>query len=75
MTRGLPDKLRLVEHMIAEATCAIVAIRWREVSLRPGSEPHQRTHQLRIELERHLAALRLSRIVLQVERDKLGRQL
>jgi hypothetical protein len=42
MTLGLPDKMWLVEQMIAEATCAIVAVRWREVSARPGSEPNQR---------------------------------
>jgi hypothetical protein len=72
MDGDLPlDQLWLVEEMIGEATEAIDTVRGEDSSLRPGTEPHRRKHQLLMELERHLAALRLLRIVLQVERDSL----
>jgi hypothetical protein len=66
----LRDQLWLVEKMIAEATAAIDTVREQVSRLWPGSEQHQRMHQLLIGLERHSADLRLLRIVLQVRRDR-----
>jgi hypothetical protein len=70
MTRELPEQLRLMDEMISETTETIDRVRERGRGLVPGTEPYRRMHLLVTELEKHLAALRLSHIAVQVECDK-----